>query len=100
MLLITMHEWLGPGFKMARGTPEHAATLVKEEVRAFVTALSLGKALERINRYELAYNERYTLAVNFRLLSVVEIPRLTPHQIEISRAEHIEQMAQSVGDFP
>lgn len=97
MLLLTMNEWLGPGRKMP--PDESVMTSVQERRFAFATALSLETAIDRIMRYQAAYNERYHLAVNFRLLQVSEIAPLTRTQLAGVQVELVEDLKQNASEF-
>ena len=102
MLLITMHEWLGPSREMmCRADALSHSKEVKERAASFVTSLSLGEALLRIKGYERAYNERYrsVKAVNFTLQGVTEIPPLTDEQIEAANLEVVERTPQKSEDW-
>ncbi len=75
MLLLTLHQWYA-----TREAP-HARRLsnITERTMAMATTLPLGEALERIVQYQAAHKEKYTkTSLEFRLLSVSEIPDETP----------------------
>lgn len=98
MKLILMNEWLGPGSKV----PTQLSLITGESNRlvSFATNLPLSLALERILAYQDAYNEHYSLAVNFRLLSVTEVesaPKQLLDKLEVSFVEVLPQTAAEVG---
>lgn len=98
MLLITTHEWLGPGRRM---TPEERErTTIQESQTAFATRRPLWEALKLIKGYSDAYKERYRLAVEFRLISVATIEDLPDHVLgEYARVQLAEHLPQSAAEF-
>lgn len=98
MLLLTLWEWIGPQHRKIT-EPEYSQTKVTERYVSMATRLPLGKALERIAAYEVAYKERYFLAVEFRLLSVAKIENLNDEQLECGRIDLVESLKQQAEDF-
>ncbi len=101
MLMLTMREWFGAsieGYESRRttGLPFAAAQV---RLRGFITGMSLGDALRRIRQYEETFNGMHAdHHVEFELLQVVDIPELSPDEIELSRATYIESMSDA--DIP
>lgn len=99
MKLILMNEWLGPGKRM----PASTSMSVDETNRlvSFATELPINTALERILAYQAAYNAHYSLAVNFRLLSVTDeveyISRDLLDKLEIALVEALPKHADEIG---
>lgn len=90
MLLITMHEWLGPGRKLS---PEQAHKVESYmQPRSFVTALPLGAAIERIADHQRVFNTQSLLAIELTLVNVIQIDDLTSEQIIMAGAEYIESL--------
>lgn len=97
MILITMTEHLIGSSSTIQGI---ADICNKIPVKGFITDLPLGTALERIFRYSILYNERYTtLMLSFKLISVSTIPDLSSNQIACSGAEFVEDLPQDISDF-
>jgi hypothetical protein len=94
MLLLTFEEWLGPG----REHPDRESVNERTRMVAFATDLKLLGALSKIAAYQDAYNRHFSLAVNFRLLSVQEIDRLDSGTLECVGVEMIESLKESFGD--
>ncbi len=91
MILITLNLWLGPGRKMTyenrKKFPAENSTI------AFASNKPLQEALEFIINYQKSYNEKYNLAINFKLLSVTTIdfiPTETLDYLGVTLAENIE----------
>lgn len=97
MLLITMHEWFGPGNKMS--TADALQTESETRHRGFLTSMPLGRALNAINTYQNAYNDKYRLSINFELLTVSKVPTLTSHEIKVSGAVLVEDLPMVVEEF-
>jgi len=96
MLLLTMNEWLGAGKRWPAAEPHPTAT---ERQVAFATRLPLVEALERVRTHQAAYNARYTLAVNFRLLTVSETLDVPDDLLTDLQVEIVEKLQQCVEDF-
>lgn len=84
MLLIMVNQWVGPGIRMS---PSEFKS--KNELISFHTDMPLHQALARLRQHQDAYNAHYSLAVNFTLLSVSEIPRVPLQQLEDLRVTDI-----------
>ena len=88
MLLLTISEWLGPG----RDHPNSKS--VDERIRtiSFATNLGLEEAINLLADYEDKYNRRYTLSINFTLLSVSTVDNISDGALELMRVQLIENM--------
>lgn len=96
MLLLTMNEWVGPGRNYPANEQRPAAT---ERQVAFATRLTFAQALERVRTYQAAYNARYKLAVNFRLLAVHVIPDTDTELLNELQVQLAEDLQQTEADF-
>ena len=97
MLLLTMNEWLGPGRKMS--LEESSQTKAFESKIALATRSTLTEALKHIHQYELAFNENYRLAVNFKLLSVSTIDDVNDESLADVDVAIVENLPQKSEDF-
>lgn len=95
MLLITFHEWLGPGRHYPGNQKPPAVT---ERQVAFYSRLPLAKALKRVVRYQEAFNERYQLAVNFTLLGVATVDLVPDEVLDTLGVQLVERLAQRPED--
>jgi hypothetical protein len=93
MLLLTFNEWIGPG----RSHSSPWAVQERTRTIAFATRLELAEAISRINDYQIAYNKRFTLAVNFSLVAVAEIDSIPDASLETVNVHFVERLAV---DFP
>lgn len=78
MILLQVHEWLGP-------KRDHPAMpgLPTERVISFASELTLPEALRRIKKLQDSYAVRHEgFVVEFRLLSVSDLPGATPDDLE------------------
>ena len=96
MLLLTMNEWIGNGKRWPANEP---LPTVRERHMTFATRLPFAQALERVLAYQTAYNNHYTLAVNFRLLAVSTIPDTSDDLLCDLQVEMVEDLHQSEADF-
>ena len=92
MLLLTMNEWIGPGNRWPANKPQ---PIVRERHMSFATRLPLAQAMEQVLEYQHAYNSHYTMAVNFGLISVCDIPDVNDKILEELRVEIIENLCKS-----
>lgn len=102
MKLLLMHEWSGPMRSGIMASAEMDQMNVKERQVAFITGLPLGKAMARIRLYEDAFKARYGHAsrvYEFKLLAVSELGPMSVQQVELTRADCVERLAQRVEDF-
>jgi|GEM_PF-4867887 len=97
VLLITMHEWLGPGEKIPK--EEARAMVPRTGVVTFSSRLSINDALGRLAKYQTAYNDHYRLAVNFSILSIAETPDISDVNLEFFGVRRVEFLAQNPADF-
>ena len=66
MILITVNEWLGPGREYPKNAIRQEPT---NKLTCFASRLGIVDALDEIYRYQLDFNKRHLLAVNFSLIS-------------------------------
>jgi len=97
MLLITMHEWLGPGRKMT--IEEKEKTRVIERHIAFATNMTEEDALKRISQYQRSYNDKFFLAVNFSLLNISTIRKIPEDILNNLQVPMIESLPSTVNEF-
>jgi len=97
MILITLNEWVGPGKKLSR--EEKIATQCNEKQISIASRKTLREAVDMIIKYQNAYNYRYRLAVNFRLLQVNTIDELSDEQLDFLKVQLAESLTQKPEDF-
>jgi hypothetical protein len=89
MWLIMVNEWLATRTQVAQPTFIN----VKEQLITFATFLTLEIALKRLKTYEIGYMQAYpTNAMNFRLLSITHIPKLTKQLLSNLQVQYIEDL--------
>ena len=93
MYLITVNEWLGPGHKMNK----NRASFIPAEEKQFSLAsrLPLNDALTRLRKYQEAYNDKYNMAVNFRVLSIAEVDEIYDCVADLVGIENLDTKPQS-----
>jgi hypothetical protein len=90
MLFLTMKEWIGP--KRDHTYPDGKEPMVRETVIGMATRMPLGQALHSVRKYELAYREKYPLAIEFTLIGVTEIADVSNGELIFGRVELVESM--------
>ena len=97
MLLLTLHEWIGPG----RSYPVEgiAENVPSEQTIGMVTNLSLSEAIDRLSDYEHAFKAHSILAVEYSLLGIATIDKLDPGRIPAAGLTLVENLAQGADDF-
>ena len=92
MLLLTLHEWLGPPRFPCKAL---ANWVPKERTVALATAMPLGDALARIKGYESAFSAKGSLVIEYRLLSVSVIEAQAPELLASFDVFMVESLKQS-----
>ena len=91
MLLITMHEWIGPNHHKVTDKQREEMP-VSEGVVIFASRLPLGDAIERLKKYSDDFGANRLTVLEYSLLSVSVIDELTDEQLKMAHVRLVEAL--------
>ena len=98
MWIIQMSEWFGPGNKMR---PDQTLTVeASTSLQMFYTTGDLEPALERLLQHQVAYNDHYSLAINFTFVSASKLDvALSPELLRSLRVQLVDYLQVTAAEF-